>query len=69
MAREGTAWRWLPHDFPRWEAVYQQTQRWIAAGCFEAMVHDLRAVPRLAEGRAADPTGVILESRTVQSTP
>jgi transposase len=34
----------MPNDFPPWEAVYQQTQRWIAAGVFEAMVHDLRAV-------------------------
>src|SRR5215212_3075088 len=69
LVRSGAPWRWLPHDFPRWEAVYQQTQRWIAAGCFEAMVHDLRAVLRLAEGRAADPTAVILDSRTLQSTP
>ncbi|SIT65336.1 Transposase DDE domain-containing protein [Burkholderia sp. b14] len=23
-----------------WEAVYQQTQRWVRAGCFEAIAHD-----------------------------
>jgi transposase len=51
-----------PQRFPRWEAVYQQTQRWLAACCFEAMVHDLRAVLRLAEGRRADPSAVILDS-------
>src|SRR6187549_2607283 len=44
-------------------------QRWIAAGCFEAMVHDLRAILRWAEGRADAPTAVILDGRTVQSTP
>jgi len=44
-------WRLLPHDFPPWEAVYQQTQRWLAAGVFEAMVHDLRELLRLAAGR------------------
>src|SRR5581483_5394317 len=59
----------MPGDLPPWEAVYQQTQRWLAAGCFEAMVHDLRAVLRLAEGRAAEPTAIILDSRTLQSTP
>jgi len=32
-------------------AVYQQTQRWLAAGCFETLVDDLRAVLRLAAGR------------------
>jgi hypothetical protein len=34
-----------------WPVVYQQSQRWIAAGCFEAIVHDLRAILRLADSR------------------
>ena len=25
----GASWRMVPHDFPPWEAVYQQTRRWI----------------------------------------
>lgn len=69
MVRAGAPWRWLPNDFPPWEIVYQQTQRWIAAGCFEAMVHDLRALLRVTEGRAPTPTAVILDGRTLQSTP
>jgi transposase len=69
MVRAGAPWRLLPNDFPRWEIVYQQTQRWVAAGCFEAMVADLRAILRLAEGRTPDPSAVILDSRTLQSTP
>ena len=59
----------LPHDFPPWEAVYQQAQRWIAAGCFAQMVHDLRALLRLVQGRAAKPTAAVLDSRTLRSTP
>ena len=59
----------LPHDFPPWEAVYQQTRRWIAAGVFEAMVHDLRALLRLGEGRNKEPTAAILDSRTLRSSP
>ena len=69
MVRAGAPWRLLPTNFPPWPAVYQQTQRWIAAGCFEAMVHDLRMLVRLAHGRQPDPTAVILDSRTLQSTP
>jgi hypothetical protein len=42
------------------EAVYQQPQQWLAAGVFEAMVHDLRALLSLAEGRAPEPMGAIL---------
>ena len=59
----------LPHDFPPWEAVYQQTQRWVDAGVFEAMVHDLRELLRLAQGRAPDPSAAVLDSRTLRSTP
>ena len=42
-----------PNDLPPWEAVYQQTQRWLAAGCFEAIADDLRALLRVAAGRDA----------------
>ncbi|MFC4161653.1 IS5 family transposase [Chitinimonas lacunae] len=69
LLRTGASWRMRPHDFPPWPAVYQQMQRWIKAGCFEALVHDLRAVLRLLEGRALAPTAVGLDSRTLQSTP
>ncbi len=69
LVRAGAAWRLLPHDFPRWEIVYQQTQRWIQAGSFEAIVCDLRTILRLAKGRDALPSAAILDSRTRQSTP
>jgi transposase len=69
IVRAGAPWRMLPHDFPPWEAVYQQTQRWLAAGVFEAMVHDLRELLRLARGRAPDPTAAVFDSRTLRSTP
>ena len=58
IVRAGASWPMLPHDFPPWDAVYQQTRRWIAAGPFEAMVHDLRALLRLASRRTPDPSAV-----------
>ncbi len=69
MVRAGASWRMLPHDFPPWEAVYQQTRRWLSAGVFEEMVHDLRELLRLASGRAPNPTAAILDSRTLCSSP
>ncbi len=69
MVRAGSPWRYLPHDFPPWPAVYQQSQRWIAAGCFETMVHDLRVLLRWSAGRADQPTAIIIDSATRQSTP
>src|ERR1700710_2869584 len=32
VIRYGIAWRAMPNDFPPWAAVYQQSQRWLAAG-------------------------------------
>src|SRR5262245_61259934 len=46
IVRAGAPWRLLPHDFPPWSAVYQQARRWMAAGVFEKLVHDLRALLR-----------------------
>src|ERR1700733_10307466 len=69
VIRYGIAWRAMPNDFPPWSAVYQQAQRWLASGCFEALAQDLRAVLRLAAGRKEDPTAAIIDSRTLRSTP
>src|SRR5262249_33963147 len=69
LVRTGAPWRWLPHDLPPWHTVYQQTQRWLKAAVFEAIVHDLRELLRVAAGRKAQPTAAILDSRTLQSTP
>src|ERR687895_2305560 len=69
IVRTGSQWRYMPHDLPPWAAVYQQTQRWLAAGVFEEMAHDLRAILRLSQGRVSEPSAAILDSRTLDSTP
>jgi transposase len=69
LARAGAPWRMMPNDLPPWHVVYQQTQRWLQAGVFQAMVDDLRAILRMAQGRNAEPTAVIFDSRTLQSSP
>jgi transposase len=69
LVRGGTPWRMIPNDLPPWHVVYQQTQRWLRAGVFESMVHDLRELLRLAQGRDAHPSAVILDGRTLQGTP
>ena len=68
VVRTGSPWRYMPHDLPPWEAVYQQTQRWLKAGVFEEMIHDLRVLLRLTEGRASEPSAAIVDSRTLRST-
>lgn len=69
IVRSGATWRMMPNDLPPWQTVYQQTQRWIKAGVFEDMVHDLREVMRVAQGRKEQPSAAIFDSRTLQSSP
>ena len=69
IVRAGAPWRLMPNDLPPWAMVYQQTQRWLLAGCFEALVHDLRALLRVLAERTPHPTAVVLDGQTRQSTP
>ena len=69
VVRGGGAWRMIPNDLPPWDIVYQQGRRWLAAGVFEAMVHDLRELLRMAQGRAPEPSAAVIDSRTLQSSP
>jgi len=69
VVRSGAAWRMMPNDLPPWHTVYQQTQRWMAAGVFEQIVHDLRMLLREIDGRNPQPRAAIFDGRTMQSTP
>ena len=69
IVKTGAHWRNMPHDLPPWPVVYQQTRRWLAASCFENIVHDLRVLLRRLAERPTPPTAVILDSRTLRSTP
>lgn len=69
IVRTGMQWRFMPNDLPPWHTVYQQAQRWLAAGVFEAIVRDLRMLLREIDGRAPQPSAAIFDGRTLQSTP
>ena len=69
VVKTGCQWDFLPHDFPPSSAVYQQARRWVAAGVFETITHDLRLMLRMVDGREGQPTAAILDGRTLQSTP
>ena len=69
IVRTGNQWRLMPHDLPPWCVVYQQMRRWMEARCLEVMVEDLRKLLRGYAGRRSEPTAMILDSRTLQSTP
>jgi transposase len=69
VVKTGCQWRFLPHDFPPWSAVYQQARRWTEAGVLETIAHDLRICVRILADREEEPSAVIFDARTLQSTP
>ena len=69
LIRTGCAWRYLPHDLPPWEAVYQQHVRWIDAGCYEDLLAAARELARTTVKRDPQPSAAVFDSRTLRSTP
>lgn len=69
LVKTGCPWRYLPSDFPPYYTVHQQTARWVEAGVFEAMAHDLRKLMRIFAARAPQPSAMIVDGRTIQSVP
>src|SRR5579883_1458545 len=69
VVRGGIQWRMMPSDLPPWHAVYDQVRRWLDAGVFDAIIHDIRAVLRAAAGRNELPSAAIFDGQVLQSTP
>lgn len=67
QARTGCKWRYLPHDFPPYTAVYC-FGKWRDDGTDQA-IHDLlRWQVREQAGRAEDPSAVVLDTQTVPTS-
>jgi transposase len=60
LVRAGAPWPRMPSGLPPGHLVYDQTQRWLRAGVFEATFHDLRLFLRLAAPRPRTPRRPLL---------
>ena len=69
VVRSGCSWRMLPKEFPAWTTVYKRFQRWAKQGRFERMHDRLRDMWRQQEGRNPQPTGAIIDSQSVRTSP
>jgi transposase len=69
LVKTGCPWRYLPSDFPPFTIVYQQAERWVQSGAFEAMAEDLRKLIRALNQRSLNPSAMIMDGRTIQSMP
>ena len=68
IARTGCQWRFLPHDFPNWQAAAKTYYRWVDRGVWEAVNDALRRQVRVAAGREPEPTAAIIDSQSVKTT-
>ena len=68
QVRTGNQWRYLPKDFPPWEAVWSLFRRVRDNGVLEKMYEALHEQWRTVSGREPEPTAGIVDSRTVKTT-
>ena len=68
LLRTGCAWRMLPHDFPRWQSVYEYFRRWRKDGTMQRIHGTLRREVRVAAGREPEPSAGVLDSQSVKTT-
>jgi transposase len=68
LIRCGCPWRLLPKDFPPFTTVQNHFYAWRDSGLWEQIVCLLVMAARDAEGRAAAPTAVVVDSQSVETT-
>lgn len=68
ILRTGCQWRYMPHDFPPWTAVYKQYQRWKRNDIFEKMNYNITKDTRINIGRNPEPTAAIVDSQSIKTT-
>jgi transposase len=62
LARTGVAWRDLPAEFGRWDAVYNRFRRWVASGGLRRLFEAMTDAPPLGEFRR-----VLIDSTIVRA--
>jgi transposase len=66
VAATGCQWRALPAHYPHWSTVHRYHITWSHNGTWEAAVDRLREMARQREGRDPEPSGSIVDARSVR---
>jgi len=67
VAATGCQWRALPSCYPHWNTVHRYHVTWSRDGTWEKIVDRLRAMVRVSQGRDPDPSGSVIDARSVQA--
>ena len=68
ILRTGCPWRYLPLDMPPWPSVHYYFRKWRDDGTWTKLAQALRQKERVRQGRAPDPTALIIDSQSVKTT-
>jgi putative transposase len=68
ITRTGSAWRYLPKEYPPWQTVYGYFRKWRLDGTWQRIHDRLRGDVREQEGRQRQPSAGIIDSQTVKTT-
>jgi transposase len=66
--RTGIAWKYLPHDFPSYNTVYNYYAAWRDEGIFAQLNYELTGLARAKEGRTAEPTACVMDTQSVKTS-
>lgn len=67
VVKTGCQWRYLPHDFPHWNTVYQYFRKLCDAGIWEKANKQLSMEIRENVGRDANPSLGSIDSQSVKA--
>ena len=68
VLRSGCAWRLVPHDLPKWQALYYYFSTWKKDGTWESVHDQLHGDLRESVGRKRNPSAGIMDSQSVKTT-
>ena len=68
LLRTGCQWRLLPRCFPPWGTVYHYFRLWLGTGVWVRLHRAVYTRARVAAGRNACPSVVIMDGQSVKTT-
>ncbi|MGC8465782.1 MAG: IS5 family transposase [Acidimicrobiales bacterium] len=66
VAATGCQWRALPSNYPNWNTVHRYHLRWSKDGTWKRVVERLTKIVREHDGRDPDPSGSVIDARSVR---